>query len=398
MQVQDKPKIEFDFPSRIKAVQKLMDKKNIDVLFLTNLSNIYWLTGTAQYGNLIVFPDKDPALFIRRNFFRAKSETNLKNLFELKSTKILVEYLSKEVELNDKTNIATEFTTLPVSYYNYFNKLLNFRIITDIGEDMRNLRMIKDSNEISIHREAAKIAQKTQEIIPNFLKPGVSENEIAGEMVRIAKRNGAEHFSVYNSWFAQNWFIVASGENQWIPSSFPILAGRGNSAAIPFGMSDKKLKSGDTLVADYAMCYKGYHSDHARTYLVDQVPKDFKERAEHLFEAYRLGISELRPRKRVSEVFDAMKNYLVSKGLGKYFEGDGYYYQGLGHGIGLELDEPPFFLSNNDTTLHENMVISLEPKIIIPNWGAVNFEDNFVIKNGPPEILTKTPYIFDFNF
>ena len=89
-----------------------------------------------------------------------------------------------------------------------------------------------------------------------------------------------------------------------------------------------------------------------------------------------------------------MKERLDKEGLGKYFQGDGYYYQGLGHGVGLELDEPPFILPNNETILKENMVISLEPKIIIPEWGAIDLEDNFIIKKGKPEQITKTAYLF----
>ena len=90
-----------------------------------------------------------------------------------------------------------------------------------------------------------------------------------------------------------------------------------------------------------------------------------------------------------------MKARLEQEKLGKYFQGDGYYYQGLGHGIGLELDEPPFIVPKGTIKLEENMVISMEPKLIVPGWGAIDLEDNFIIKKGnKPERITKTTYLF----
>ncbi|MGV9142124.1 MAG: M24 family metallopeptidase, partial [Promethearchaeota archaeon] len=195
--------------------------------------------------------------------------------------------------------------------------------------------------------------------------------------------------------FGRNWFIVASGKNLWIPSSFPVLSGDGFSDAIPYGYTDRKLKKGDIVMCDYAVNYEGYHADYARTYYVETPPEKFKERYLILKDAYMNVIeANLKEGTTVNKLFDKIKELLKKEGLGEYFEGDGYYYQGLGHGIGLELDEPPAVISKNKTKLKQNMVIALEPKIIIPRWGAIDLEDDFIIKKNGFERITHTDYLY----
>jgi Xaa-Pro aminopeptidase len=189
---------------------------------------------------------------------------------------------------------------------------------------------------------------------------------------------------------------LASGKNLSTPSYFPILSGGGLSEAIPYGYSDRTIRKGDIVMCDYAVNYKGYHADHARTFYVDKLPKKFKERYLILKNAYEeIKSKYLRAGIKTDTIFKKMKALLEKENLGKFFQGNGYYYQGLGHGIGLELDEPPGIVLNKGMELRENMVIALEPKIIIPEWGAIDLEDDFIIKDGKPEQITNTTYLFE---
>ena len=240
--------------------------------------------------------------------------------------------------------------------------------------------MVKDDYEIARHEAAGKIAQETQLAAREACIPGNTECDVAAAMVGVARKNGAEHFCMYYArTFFTNWFIVASGNpndgaNLWTPSSFPIMSGAGTDPATPFGTSERVLESGDMVVTDYGLIYKGYHADHCRSHLVDVTPDLYKERYESLFHAYMCGLDFLRAGNSAEQVFLAMKEELKKDGLDKFFCGDGKHYQSTGHGIGLELDEPPFFLPGDNTLLEENMVVSLEPKIIIPGWGAINWK------------------------
>ena len=385
----------FDYDARLKKVRNLIEKNNLDYVLITNLQNLYWLSGTAQYGVLLIHKVDKPVLLIRRNFFRAQKESILENVIELKKTSQILDYLKNQGIALDKLRIGMELDSLPASYMLNYQNLLKGAQIVNMEMKLRELRMIKDKKELEIHRLAGKMAQINQEAIPKMLKSGIKEYEIAAEVMYTSMKNKSMHFSIVNS-MLENWFIVASGENLWIPSSFPILSGDGHSNAVPMCYTDRVIQRGDIVMCDYAQITQGYHADHARTYYVETPPDKFKERYLILKNAYLETVEEyLRDGNPVNIIYNKMKDILDKEGLGKYFQGDGYYYQGLGHGVGLELDEPPFVVPNNETILKENMVIALEPKIIVPEWGAIDLEDNFIIKKGKPEQITNTVYLFE---
>jgi len=389
------PEVLFDYESRLKKVRSLLEKDNLDFVLITNLQNLYWLSGTAQYGMLLIHKNNEPVLFIRRNFFRAQKESVLKNVVELKKTSQILDNITKQGFSIDNLKIGMELDSLPASYMLNYQKLLKGAQISNIETKLRELRMVKDEKELAIHRLAGKMAQKNQEAIPPMLKPGVKEYEIAAEVMNTSMKNGSMHYCIFNG-MLENWFIVTSGENLWTSSTFPaVLTGDGHSNANPIGYSNRSIKKGDIVMCDYAQITQGYHADHARTYYVETVPDKFKERYLILKNAYLETVDDyLKDGNPINIIYNKMKEILDKEGLGKYFQGDGYYYQGLGHGVGLELDEPPFVVPNNEIILKENMVISLEPKIIVPEWGAIDLEDNFIVKKGKPEQITNTTYLF----
>ncbi|MHA1147423.1 MAG: M24 family metallopeptidase [Promethearchaeota archaeon] len=385
----------FNYSLRMQKILSFIESYSLDYLIITNLQNIFWLSGTAQYGVLLIHRSGDYKLFIRRNIHRARKESALSEIIELKKTNQILTYVKSQNTCLENLKIGMELDSLPASYFLSYKKMFNIANIINIEFALRKLRMVKDSAELEIHRDACKVAQKVQERIPRILKPGIKEYEVAAEIMYESMKNKSLHFSIVNG-FLENWFILASGENLWIPSSFPILAGSGFTNAVPYGYNEREIQKGDIVMCDYGLIFKGYHADHARTYYLDPIPDKFKERYTILKDAYIETVEDfLRAGNPVHIIYDKMKSILDKYNLGNFFEGDGNYYQGLGHGLGLELDEPPFIVPQNNDVLEENMVISLEPKIIIPNWGAIDLEDNFIIKKGKPERITKTPYLFD---
>lgn len=385
---------DFDFKARHEKLKNFIENNDLDCLILTNLQNIYYFTGTGQYCVLVFAKDDEPVLFVRRNFFKAKSETIIKNVIELKKTSQIKKYLMGSGSELKKLRIGMELDSLPASYYLYYKQLLKHADIVNIELELRKIRMIKEKAELDLLKRAGIIAQKAQEVIPRILTPGIKEHEIAAEVMRESIRNESMHFSNVNA-MLKNWFIVASGENLWIPSAFPVLSGNGFSEAVPYCYSDRVIKKGDIVMCDYAVMYQGYHADHARTYYVESYSEKFKERYLLLKNAYLETVDQfLSAGTSVNKIYENMYEILKKSKLEKYFQGDGHYYQGLGHGIGLELDEPPFVVRNDDMVLEENMVIALEPKIIIPNWGAIDLEDNYIITKDKPKRITNTEYLF----
>lgn len=401
----------FEFEKRLEKVQKRLEATGLSAMVLLNTRNIYWVSGTAQSSQLLIPRGKHPVLMVKRNIDLARQHSWFPSewIRPLRSTKETIQVTAEQIK-DVGTTIGMELSGLPTSLYFKFQKGFGGSItIENVSSHLRELRSVKDQGEIKKVRAAAKVAEKTQDVVYEMtvedFKPGTTERDIAAEMVRVAKKNRSEHYCIYdNNMYTNfnNFFIVTSGEALWTPSTFPIMSGSGYSPAIPYGPSDRELKEGDMVVCDYAVLVDGYHADHARSYIINGVlPRHYKERYSNLKLAYERTLELVHDGIPVSQLYENMEKELQRLGdpdpatkIERYFEGNGEYYQGFGHGIGLELDEPPFILKGNEYPLKENMTISLEPKIMVPGWGAINFEDNFVIKkDGKPELLTHTRYL-----
>lgn len=403
----------FDFEARLASLQGRLEAGGIDAAILLNTRNIYWLAGTAQSAHLLVAPGREPVLLVKRNIELARQHSWFPEewIVPMRSTKDVVSAVGKMTGTSATGKIiGMELNGLPASFYLKYKELLGEKhAIKNISALLQGLRTIKDAAEIEKVRKAARVASMTQDVVHEMVmedfKPGTTERDVASEMVRVAKKNGSMHFCIYsnnNFMNFNNFFVIASGEALWTPSIFPIMSGLGSSPAVPYGASDRVLAPGDILVCDYGVLVDGYHSDHTRTYVVDgEFPEHFKERYANLLLAHEQAMESMVAGITAGDLFKLMKENLArlpdpepTMKIERYFQGNGTYFQALGHGIGLELDEPPFILENVPDSLEANMTLSIEPKIMIPHWGAINLEDNYLVRdNRPPEPLTTTPYL-----
>ncbi len=402
----------FDFKKRLEKVYQMLETRGISGIILLNTRNIYWITGSAQASHLVIARGNDPVLLVRRNIDLAKEHSwfPAEWIQPLGSTKDTIERARGMIKDYKNVKVGMELNGLPASYYFTFEKGFGTSVtIENVSEDLRLLRMVKDEGEIEKVRTAAKVAEKTQDVVHKMLvehfKPGTTERDVAAEVLRVAKKNRSEHFCLYdNNPFTNynNFFIVTSGKALWEPSTFPVMSGTGFSPAVPYGPSDRELAPGDMVVCDYAVLVDGYHADHARSYVIDgHFPALYKERYANLKLAYERTLDHLATGMKTNVLYATMQDELerlgdpeLGKGITKYFEGNGTFYQGLGHGIGLELDEPPFVVKNTETVLQPGTTMSLEPKIMVPGWGAINFEDNFVLRAAmKAERITRTGYL-----
>ena len=220
-------------------------------------------------------------------------------------------------------------------------------------------RMIKDQDEIEKISMACKITDKCFSHLLEFIKIGMTEKEIALEIERFFKMNGADGLS-FDS-------IVASGRNSSMPHAVP---------------TDKKIEAGDPITLDFGCKYQGYCSDMTRTVFAGFVP-------EYIRGAYNLVL------KNQLSTTESIKEGANIRNLSKLVEGDfkinGYeLVHGLGHGVGLEIHELPYINTRVDQPLKENMVITNEPGIYVPNRYGIRIEDTILVTKYGAECLTKS--------
>lgn len=235
-------------------------------------------------------------------------------------------------------------------------KINNFEETESIIEKQR---MIKDEEEIRNLRKACSITDDCFDHLKEFIKIGMTEKEVALEIERFFKLNGADGLS-FDS-------IVASGRNSSMPHAVP---------------TDKKIEAGDPITIDFGCKYKGYCSDMTRTIFIG-------EPTEEQLKIYNLV---LKNQKQVLDDIQEGKNIKnLSRRLENNFAEYGYdMIHSLGHGVGLEIHEKPFVNSKNDNSLKENMVITDEPGIYLPGNFGVRIEDTVLVKKQGHQALTES--------
>jgi Xaa-Pro aminopeptidase len=189
----------------------------------------------------------------------------------------------------------------------------------------------------------------------------VKENEVAAELEYAARMAGAEAMSFET--------IIASGEHSALPH------GRASLAAIP----DKGF-----VVCDFGVILAGYCSDMTRTVHVGVPNRESRAAYNILRAAQETAVQAVKPGVSVSEVDQAARNMLKKNGLARYFT------HSTGHGVGLEIHEPPKIGSGQKTILEPGMVITIEPGVYIAGKWGIRIEDMVVVTDRGCEILTPT--------
>lgn len=228
---------------------------------------------------------------------------------------------------------------------------------------MIGLRMAKDADELNLHRRAAAVVDRAfSRIVPELL-PGRTEAELASTLVRILRDEGADDMG-----FAP---AVLTGSN----------------SAHPHGTSGRRrLAAGELVIVDVGATVGGYHADVTRTYVVGPEPDERqRELFEIVHEAQRAGVAAAIPGAPCRDVDRAARSVIEAAGLGAHFV------HRTGHGLGLEVHEPPSLHARNSDPLVEGAVITIEPGVYLEGYGGVRIEDDVAVTASGPEVLTRAP-------
>jgi len=226
-------------------------------------------------------------------------------------------------------------------------------------EPFYNSRIVKDEKEITILKKASKIIDEMFELCVKKMKIGQKESELQTILMSFAIGQGMFDTG-YKS--TLNPLIIAGGPNGSLPHA---------------QVTDRKFKKGDLIVVDLTLRYKGYVSDATRTFAIGQISTKQKQVYQIVKESQKLGLESVRPNVDCKDVDTACRKYIDENNYGKYF------IHSTGHGIGLEVHELPTVSYRSDTKLKENMAITVEPGIYIPNKFGVRIEDSLIVKNKP---------------
>ncbi|MBI2857625.1 MAG: aminopeptidase P family protein [Chloroflexi bacterium] len=379
-----------EYRLRVDALRAGMARKKIDVALVQYSRDIYYYSGAAYHGSLVIPRKGEPVFLVRINVSGARAICWIRDIRESSGHAEVCDLL-RELNINSGTiGIGEDVTPLSVS--RKLSDLLPGFQFADIGQMILDQRMVKSVAEVAMVKKAARISRTGLRRAEAMMSAGVSEVAIFCEMEtakRLAGHDGVNVFRRLQT--GQPATFVASGANAGMVSGYWVsIIGPGSGPAFPYGPSHRKLRQGDLVFIDHGTVYRGYHCDHARTYVVGTA----REKHHRLFDVVRraqdAAINIIRPGIPVSDIYLAAWRAVEGSGFEKYYMARGEYgVDYLGHGLGLEIDEPPFIGPKTQTIVEEGMVLALEPKLVIPGWGGLGLEDTVVVTCDGCAILTE---------
>jgi Xaa-Pro dipeptidase len=286
------------------------------------LSNLPYQVESFTYGEA---PDTWQAAF--RDGIRAAELSNLRVGVEPHHLRML------ELEFLEKADAGIKFVS---------------------GETcLAEIRMQKDEAEQAAMQKAVHIAQKALEATLPVIKPGITERELAAELMVGLLREGSESQVPFAP-------IVASGSNSANPHAFP---------------TDRQLERGDQLIIDWGANIGGYFSDLTRTFAIGEPQDEMNLIAQVVLEANEAAREKAGPGIPAQDVDRAARQVIEEAGY------EEFYIHRTGHGLGMEVHEHPYIREGNLLPLAPGMTFTIEPGIYLPGIGGVRIEDDVVITN-----------------
>ena len=325
--------------TRIEKIQKALAEKDLDAIVLFSEPNV-------RYAGQFAFTDG--AVAVTRGGAVLITDSRYVEAAEAEAKDVTVRCVSAEQSLQ---------------------AILKEALGKALGHDLQpadavlaDLRAVKETAEIEAITAAQRIAERAFGEMLGYLRPGLTEHEIAAELTYRMMRLGGEG----NSFDP----ITITGANTSKPHGVP---------------GDAVVREGDFVTLDFGTIVGGYHSDMTRTVAIGRATDEMRKVYDTVLQAQLAGIALMTAGHTGAEVHNAAAKVIADAGYGAYFG------HGFGHSVGLEIHESPSANPRNDAPLPVGAVVTAEPGIYLPGKFGVRIEDMVCIAEGAGVNLTKAP-------
>jgi Xaa-Pro aminopeptidase len=341
--------------------------------------NQYYFTGTMQDGMLLVPRDGKPTFWVRRSFERACSESLFPDIRPMKGFRDAAQPGSATRDV-----IHLEAEVVPLALLERFRKYFPCQTVAALDAQVARVRAIKSPYELAILERAGRIHQRAlEEEVPALLREGMSEAELGCELFSLMVRQGHQGVARFAMFGVEVMFgLFGFGENSLYPTNFDGPGGCvGLEPAAPvLGSRTRTLRKGDLVFIDIGCGVEGYHTDKTMTYFFGaQPPEELAALQRRCVDLERWLATMLKPGAVPSQIHATIMASLDPEFLHDFMGFGNRRVNFLGHGVGLQVDEPPAIAQGFDEPLTAGMVIALEPKKGVPGVGMVGIEDTFVV-------------------
>jgi len=349
--------------ARVEELRKQITRAKLDGYIVFDPKNVYYFTGFKDISNatlgLIIPAEGELDLWTYPlSYTLAKEEAKNCVVNNVESGEKLYQKVAEKIGGMGFTAIG--FDKMSADEYLMLSKTIPKVKLNQKSDFVLGLRGVKSREEINLIKEAAKLADIGAECGIEVVKSGMREYEVAAEIEYEMRRNGSEGVA------------------------FETLVASGPRSALPHGISTSRIiKKGELVVMDLGATYQGYRSDITRTLIVGQPSDKQKKIFEIVLKAQEIAFQKIRSGISGRDVDAVCREFIKKSGYGDNF------IHGLGHGVGLDVHDPPRLSPSSKDVLFAGNVVTDEPGIYIEGYGGVRIEDMVLVKEEGAQMLTK---------
>jgi Xaa-Pro dipeptidase len=348
---------------RIIALKQSAAAEGTDGFLIFNHANLTYLTGISGASALLIPQDGEKTVYVYGvNYAHAKAELSGFTVELVKQGEDLLAKIAKHAREVKIEKLAVD--ALNVESWRTLTKSLGSeKMLVSGSRSIRELRKVKDKKEIDLMRKAAELTSEGMRVAYEAMVPGVREYDVAAEIEYAMRKQGCSG-TAFDT-------IVASG----VYSAFP-----------HGGCSDRKIRKGNLVVVDLGATYEFYRSDMTRTFTAGKPSAKQKKIYQIVKTTHDKAVEAVKPNVKAADVDALARKLIADAGYGDCFV------HSLGHGVGLEIHEPPTLSPDSKDVLTAGNVVTVEPGIYILGYGGIRIEDTVLIRNKGVEKLTIGPY------
>ena len=355
---------------RLEALQQLQKNNQVACVALMPGANLFYFTGLTTHLSerpaVAFIPAEGPLIAALPELEAPAARTRLPEDAQLftyrdeEGHEHIFHEVAQELEIEGKP-MAVEYLAMRLLEARRIEQAFPGSPLLATEPWLPALRKVKDEIEISHMRRAVEIAENAMQRLldDGSIRTGRTEMEVAADLkIALLQEGGqGEAFS-------------------------PIVVAGPNSAAPHAGPSDRPLADGDLVIIDWGTVWEGYRSDITRTFVLGSPTSEMKQMHDAVLAANQSGRLKARPKMPAQEVDRAARRAITLAGYGEFF------IHRTGHGLGLEIHEPPYIVEGNLELLAAGMTFTVEPGIYVPNVGGIRIEDDLVVTEKGSETLT----------
>jgi Xaa-Pro aminopeptidase len=341
-----------------------LEKEKVDALLVTSEPNVRYLTGFTGEASAILVTNSRSLLISDGRFTTQLAQECPRQEVHIRPVgQLLHDGIAEVVAGFGVGPVGFEPGAMSVAHFETLKEKAKTVEWVGVAGRVEALRAVKDKGEVDLIREAIRQAERAFTMLRAGIREGESEKDLADALESYLRRCGADAAS-----FAP---IVAVGERAALPHARPV--------------SDSRVGEADFVLVDWGASCRAYKSDLTRMVVTGKVTPKFERVYRAVLGAQERGIAAIRPGVKAGEVDAQARGVIEEAGFGRFFS------HGLGHGVGLEIHENPFFRRDNQATLKAGMVVTVEPGIYLPDWGGIRIEDDVLVTPDGAEVLSRVP-------